>query len=192
IPLNDKFKKRDDNNNSNNSINEKKTLLNWNNIFKNISLVEDPQKGVSSILNQCENQGKMFSKWELCRIVKELRKFGKFKLALEVYKWMNNRIERFRISSSDAAIQLDLIAKVHGIPSAEDYFTRVPEKMKDMRLYGALLNAYVGVKLRDKAETLMEQMKKKGYCVHPLPYNVMMTLYMKLHELDKVGELVSE
>ncbi|XP_074263138.1 pentatricopeptide repeat-containing protein At1g02150-like [Silene latifolia] len=171
---------------------EKRPMLNWNSIFKRISLVEDPQLGVSSVLNQCENGGKTFSKWELCRIVKELRKFGKFKQALEVYKWMHNRIEMFKISSSDTAIQVDLIAKVHGIPSAEDYFTRVPDTLKDMRLYGALLNAYVGAKIRDKAETLMEQMRNKGYCITPLPYNVMMTLYMKLDELDKVEELVSE
>ncbi|KAK9749154.1 hypothetical protein RND81_02G105800 [Saponaria officinalis] len=171
---------------------EKKPIIKWSNIFKRISTTNDPNLSVAVILNQCENRGKNITKWELCRIVKELRKFGKYKLALEVYQWMNNRIERYRLSSSDTAIQLDLVAKVSGIASAEDYFTRVPDTLKDKRIYGALLNAYVGAKLRDKAETLMEQMRNIGYAIFPLPYNVMMTLYMKLNEFDEVDRLVSE
>ncbi|XP_074280042.1 pentatricopeptide repeat-containing protein At1g02150-like [Silene latifolia] len=172
---------------------EKRPLLKWNNIFKRIStMAEDPQMNVASVLNQCENEGKKISKWELCRIAKELRKFKRYKLALQVYEWMNNRIERYRLSSSDTAIQLDLIAKVHGVTYAEDYYTRVPDTLKDKRIYGALLNAYAGAKLRDKAENLMEEMRNRGHAVQPLPYNVMMTLYMKLNELDKVDGLISE
>ncbi|KAL9234342.1 hypothetical protein vseg_009225 [Gypsophila vaccaria] len=167
-------------------------LLKWSNIFKSISTVVDPEIGVSNLLNRFESDGKRFTKWELCRIAKELRKFKRYKLALEVYEWMNNRIETFRLSSSDTAIQLDLIAKVRGITYAEDYFARVPETVKDKRIYGALLNAYVGAKIQDKAETLMDKMRNKGYVVDPLPYNVMMTLYMKLKDFDKVEELISE
>ncbi|KAH9606592.1 hypothetical protein KSS87_016122 [Heliosperma pusillum] len=171
---------------------EKKNILKWNNIFKRISTMENPQMDVASVLNQCQIEGKKISKWEICRIVKELRKFRRFKLALEVYEWMNNRIEKYMLSSSDTAIQLDLIAKVRGVKSAEDYYTRVPDTLKDKRIYGALLNAYVGAKLRDKAENLMEQMRNRGHAVLPLPYNVMMTLYMKLNEFDKVDGLISE
>ncbi|KAL2892578.1 hypothetical protein RDABS01_008487 [Bienertia sinuspersici] len=148
--------------------------------------------GAASVLNQCENEGKRLSKWELCRIVRELRKYKRFKPALEVYEWMNNRIERFRLSSSDTAIQLDLIAKVRGVSSAEDYFIRLPDTVKDKRIYGALLNAYVGIKEREKAESLMELMRNKDYANHPLPFNVMMTLYMKLNEYDEVEKIVSE
>ncbi|KAI3768489.1 hypothetical protein L2E82_19212 [Cichorium intybus] len=64
----------------------------------------NPEKGATEVLNQWENEGKKVTKWELCRIVKEMRKYGPYKLALEIYNWMNNRPERFRISSSDAAI----------------------------------------------------------------------------------------
>nr|ABN05816.1 hypothetical protein MtrDRAFT_AC148915g20v2 [Medicago truncatula] len=40
---------------------------------------------------------------------------------MKVYDWMNNRPERFKIYASDAVIQLDLIARVHGISSAEGF-----------------------------------------------------------------------
>lgn len=155
-------------------------------------MIGDPEIGVASVLNQCEKEGKRLTKWELSRIARELRKFRRHKLAIEVYEWMNNRMERFRLTSSDIAIQLDLIAKARGVSSAEDYFIRIPDTTKDNRIYGALLNAYVGGKVRDKAESLMQRMRNKGYANHPLPFNVMMTLYMKLNEYDKVEELVSE
>ncbi|WKA05314.1 hypothetical protein VitviT2T_023288 [Vitis vinifera] len=171
---------------------ERRPLVKWNAVYRRISLMENPEMGSASVLNQWENEGKRLTKWELCRVVKELRKFKRFKMALEVYEWMNNRGERFRLSSSDAAIQLDLIAKVCGVSSAEDYFSRLPDTLKDKRIYGALLNAYVQAKMRDKAEILIEKLRNKGYATTPLPFNVMMTLYMNLKELDKVQSMISE
>ncbi|KAL8229663.1 hypothetical protein R6Q57_014563 [Mikania cordata] len=152
----------------------------------------NPEKGATEVLNQWENEGKKVTKWELCRIVKELRKYGRQKLALEIYMWMNNRTERFRISSSDAAIQLDLVSKVHGISGAEDYFKSLPNNLMDKRVYGALLNAYVRARMVEKSESLLVEMKNKEYASHALPFNVMMTLYMNLGNQEKVESLVSE
>lgn len=164
-------------------------------MFKKISFSNGGTQGVgvaASVLNQWENEGKSISKWELSRVVKELRKFRRFKLALEVYEWINNREERFRTTPSDTAIQLDLISKVHGISEAESYFQKLPAKLKDKRTYGSLLNAYVQARERERAESLLEEMRGKGYAMHPLPFNVMMTLYMSVNEYDKVQLLVSE
>lgn len=171
---------------------ENKPPLKWSYYYKRISLMENPEKGAASILNQCENEGKKFTKWELCRVVKELRKFRHFKLALEVYEWMNTRADRFRISTSDTAIQLDLISKVQGISDAEDYFMKLPDSLKDKRIYGALLNSYVRAKKKKKAESMISQMKDRGYASHALPYNVMMTLYMNYKDYDKVDLVVAE
>ncbi|XP_023737689.1 pentatricopeptide repeat-containing protein At1g02150 [Lactuca sativa] len=168
------------------------TAVTWKVIYKRISLIGDPEKGATEVLNQWENEGKKVTKWELCRIVKEMRKYGRHKLALEIYNWMNNRPERFRISSSDAAIQLDLVSKVHGISGAEDYFKNMPNNLMDKRIYGALLNAYVRAKMVEKAEALLVEMKKKDYASHALPFNVMMTLYMNLKDQEKVEAIVSE
>lgn len=46
----------------------------------------DPEQGAASVLNQYENEGKKISKFGLSRIVKELRKFRSYKLALGVKK----------------------------------------------------------------------------------------------------------
>ncbi|KAL8495705.1 hypothetical protein ACS0TY_019721 [Phlomoides rotata] len=171
---------------------ERRPMLKWNAVYKKISMLEDSNLGAASVLNQIENEGKRLSKWELSRVVKELRKFRRFKHALEVYEWMNNRAERYRITTSDTAIQLDLIAKVHGISSAEQYFEKLPDALKDKRIYGSLLNAYVRAKMREDAESLMDKMRNRGYASHSLPFNVMMTLYMNLKDHEKVDSLISE
>lgn len=105
---------------------------------------------------------------------------------------MNNRAERYRITTSDTAIQLDLIAKVHGISSAEQYFLKLPDALKDKRIYGSLLNAYVRARMREKAESLMDKIRDRGYASHALPFNVMMTLYMNLKDHEKIESLTSE
>ncbi|KAK6920401.1 Pentatricopeptide repeat [Dillenia turbinata] len=171
---------------------ETRPAFKWKALSKKISLMKDPDAGCANLLNQWERDSKKLTKWELSRIVKELRKFRRFKAALEVYEWMNNRGERFRLTTSDAAIQLDLIAKVRGIASAEDFFLRLPDTLKDNRIYGALLNAYVQARMREKAESIMDRMRSKGYARQALPFNVMMTLYMKLEEFGRVDLLVEE
>lgn len=105
---------------------------------------------------------------------------------------MNNRAERYRITTSDTAIQLDLIAKVHGISSAEQYFLKLPDALKDKRIFGSLLNAYVRARMREKAESLMDKMRNRGYACHALPFNVMMTLCMNLKDHEKIESLILE
>ncbi|GAU20235.1 hypothetical protein TSUD_352990 [Trifolium subterraneum] len=105
---------------------------------------------------------------------------------------MNNRPERFRIHASDAAIQLDLIARVQGVSTAEGYFLNLTKDLKDKRTHGALLNAYVHSRSKEKAESLFDVMRGKRYLIHSLPFNLMMTLYMNLKDYDKVDMMVSE
>jgi hypothetical protein len=61
-------------------------MIKWNAIYKRISLMENPELGSGSVLSQWEKEGRRLTKWELCRVVKELRKFKRYKLALEVKK----------------------------------------------------------------------------------------------------------
>jgi len=72
----------------------------WTRIYGRLAF-NNPQLEVASVLNQIEKEGKQLTKWELCVVVKELRKFKRFKLTLEVYEWTNNRAGRFELSSND-------------------------------------------------------------------------------------------
>lgn len=64
---------------------ERRPIVKWNAIYRKLSLLaDDPESNSSSVLNQWEKEGKKLSKWELCRVVKELRKFKRYGRALEV------------------------------------------------------------------------------------------------------------
>lgn len=65
---------------------ERIPTVKWNAIYNSISLMENPELGSASVLNLWEKEGRKLSKWELCRVVKELRKYKKHKQALEVKK----------------------------------------------------------------------------------------------------------
>ncbi|XP_051144856.1 pentatricopeptide repeat-containing protein At1g02150-like [Andrographis paniculata] len=172
---------------------ERRPPSNWKDLCKRISLVDSLNRSSASVfLSQAEGEGELLSKWDLCRVVKELRKFRRYKSALEVYEWMNSRDDKYLITSSDAAIQLDLIAKVEGVQCAEHYLQKLSNGLKDRRVYGSLLNVYVHAGMRESAEFLMKEMRKRGYFAHTLSYNVMMTLYMKLKDHNKIELLVSE
>lgn len=106
---------------------------------------------------------------------------------------MISKGERFRLSPTDVAIQLDLISRVHGISNAEDFFMKLAKtRSKDKSIHMSLLNTYARCRMIDKAESFMSTMRKNGYAKDAPPFNVMMTLYKNLKEYDKVEALVSE
>lgn len=63
---------------------ERRPTTNWSVIFKKLSMMKNPEMGSQSVLEQCDREGKQLRKWELCRVVKELRKYNKYARALEV------------------------------------------------------------------------------------------------------------
>ncbi|KAJ0968281.1 hypothetical protein J5N97_025198 [Dioscorea zingiberensis] len=171
---------------------ERKQGLKWSSLYRRIAMMEDPDAGTMGVLQRWDAEERTLSKWELCRVARELRKFKKFKLALEVYEWMTAQGTRFTFTSSDVAIQLDLIGKVHGISHAEEYFSQLPEVWKDKRTFCSLVNAYGKAMMKEKAEAVVDIMKEKGFATDALVFNVMMTLYMNVGEHEKVDSVIQE
>ncbi|XP_019464713.1 PREDICTED: pentatricopeptide repeat-containing protein At1g02150-like isoform X1 [Lupinus angustifolius] len=166
----------------------------WKEVCRRISSYNVPYliSDATTVLDQWEVEGNTLTKWELGQILRDMRKRNKHHPALQVCNWMNNREERFGLSASDAAVQIDLISKVHGVASAEEYFRRLKNVLKDRKTYCSLLNVYAHSRLKEKAESLFVAMRSKGYAINSLPFNVMMTMYLNLKEYDKVDTLVSE
>uniref|UniRef100_A0A0K8RGQ7 Putative chloroplast n=1 Tax=Ixodes ricinus TaxID=34613 RepID=A0A0K8RGQ7_IXORI len=78
----------------------KRALLNWSDVYKKLYMLKKSDSGAAAVLSRIENEGKKITKWELSKVVKELRKLKRFKLALEIYEWMNNMPQRFRTTSA--------------------------------------------------------------------------------------------
>lgn len=160
-------------------------------LYKRISELGDPNLSVFTVLQHWINEGRGTKKSELQRIVKQLRKYRRYKHALEVSEWIASR-RNYQLAPSDCAIRLDLIAKVHGIVSAEKFFERLPDEAKNKLTLGALLNAYVNENMTAKAEAIMEKLKELGYAIDTLAYNSMMKLYMNTHRFEKVPLMIQE
>ncbi|KAM3388599.1 hypothetical protein ACQJBY_011001 [Aegilops geniculata] len=170
---------------------ERRPALRWSSLYRRVA-VGHGGRPVGRTLADWDEGERRLDKWELCRIARELRKFRRFNLALEVYDWMTDRRDRFSLSSSDMAIQLDLIAKVCGVPDAEEYFEKLPEPLKDKRTYGSLLNVYAQARMKEKTEYTFEQMRKKAFATDTLPFNVLMNFYVDVAEPEKVSTVTDE
>ncbi|CAD6260119.1 unnamed protein product [Miscanthus lutarioriparius] len=170
---------------------ERRPPLRWSTLYRRIA-VGHGGRPVGRTLGAWDEGERRLDKWELCRIAKELRKFRRFNLALQVYDWMTERRDRFSLSSSDMAIQLDLIAKVRAVSHAEKYFDELPDAMKDKRTYGSLLNVYAQAMMKEKTEDTFEQMRKKGFASDTLPCNVVMNFYVDSGEPNEVLAIIDE
>ncbi|CAH9127210.1 unnamed protein product [Cuscuta epithymum] len=172
---------------------EKRPKLGWYKIYKRICIAGCSEAtSADAVLEQYENEGAKISVPDLLLVIKELRKFKRYKLALQAYEWMMERKDTYHVTTKDTAVHLNLIYQVKGISDAEDYFMNLPKDMKDNLVYASLLNAYVQSEMRGKAESLFDEMKIRNFASTSHPYNVMMTLYMKLKVNDQVERIISE
>ncbi|KAJ3706968.1 hypothetical protein LUZ61_010673 [Rhynchospora tenuis] len=171
---------------------ENKQNIHWNNLYRRILASKGEDTSVSSVLETWDSEEQRLSRWILSRVAKELRKFGHFMEALEIYLWKEAQGDRFFLSSSDLAIQLDLVGKLWGPESAEQQFSNLSDSFKDKRTYCSLLNVYAQYKLKEKAQSTFDLMCEKGYVVEALSYNVLMSLYLDIGEHGNVVKLLRE
>ncbi|KAK3227117.1 hypothetical protein Dsin_006979 [Dipteronia sinensis] len=100
--------------------------------------------------------------------------------------------QSFLPSASDAAVRLDLISKVQGIEQAENYFNSIPEKLRALPTYTALLNCYAYVRNVEKAESTMDKIRELGLAKWPMPYNILLGLYHRTGNYEKLVSLMHE
>ncbi|XP_062003898.1 pentatricopeptide repeat-containing protein At2g20710, mitochondrial-like [Rosa rugosa] len=161
-----------------------------NGLYRQISR-SDPKASVLPILDRWVQDSRTVDKDDLVTIIKELRYYKDYSQALEVSMWMSDK-RYVELLPSDVAIRLDLIAKVHGIEQAENYFNNTPQQLKVLEVYSALLNCYAHAKQLEKAEATMQKMRDLGFSRTSLSYNVLLNLYYKTGHCAKFDSLMSE
>ncbi|PKI53202.1 hypothetical protein CRG98_026403 [Punica granatum] len=155
-----------------------------------LSLVYAKRSAIVTI-RQWKEKGNQVRKYELNRIVRELRKLRRYKHALEICEWMTLE-QDIKLLPGDYAVHLDLIAKVRGLNSAEKFFEDMPAEMRGQLTCSALLHCYAQNKLSEKAEALVEKMKECDMLKDPLPFNHMLSLYIACGQLEKVPSAIEE
>ncbi|KAJ0054627.1 hypothetical protein Pint_03340 [Pistacia integerrima] len=149
------------------------------------------KRSAAITVRKWKEEGHTVRKYELNRIVRELRKLKRYKHALEVCEWMTLQ-QDIKLVPGDYAVHLDLIAKVRGLSSAEIFFENLPDKMRGQATCSALLHTYAQNKLSAKAEALMAKMGECGFLKCPLPYNHMLSMYISNGQVEKVPEVLQE
>ncbi|XP_022150266.1 pentatricopeptide repeat-containing protein At4g02820, mitochondrial isoform X2 [Momordica charantia] len=150
-----------------------------------------PKRSAVIAIRKWQEEGHTVRKYELNRIVRELRKLKRYKHALEICEWTTSQKD-MKLLPGDYAVHLDLIAKIRGLNSAEKFFEDLPDKMRGQSACTALLHVYVQNNLSDKAEALMEKMSECGFLKSPLSFNHMLSLHISNKQLDKVPALIQD
>ncbi|PIA24952.1 hypothetical protein AQUCO_14100001v1 [Aquilegia coerulea] len=166
-------------------------------LSQRISLVVDSKASIVPVLDQWYREGKNVNEAQLHSLIKQLKSSKRHKHALEISQWMT---DRWFINPSvrDYVVRLELIAKVHGIEQAENYFNSIAAKcieeqrIEASQLYHSLLECYVQSKSVDKAEFLMEQMRKLGLVTSSVVFNSMLKLYAMVEQYEKMDRLMEE
>ncbi|XP_038711338.1 pentatricopeptide repeat-containing protein At4g21705, mitochondrial-like [Tripterygium wilfordii] len=167
------------------------SYINKEALYSKISPLGNPATSLGPELDSWVSDGKEVRVAELQRIIRDLRKRKRFTQALQVSEWMNkNGICAF--SPTEHAVQLNLIGRVHGYLSAENYFYNLRDEEKTDKTYGALLHCYVQQKQIDKALSHVQKMREMGFASSPLTYNDIMCLYANLGQHEKVPEILNE
>ncbi|GJU17246.1 pentatricopeptide repeat-containing protein [Tanacetum coccineum] len=159
------------------------------NLYRRISPVGDPNVSMIPILDQWEKEGKTVRFQQLIVIIKSLRKFNRYTHALQLSEWMSNK--KPNLQPAGVAVHLDLLSRVKGLEEAEKYFNSMPNDVKNLQVYGALLNCYATTKSVEKAEATAEKMKQTGMMT-TLSYNSMLNLYKKIGDNEKLDKVYQE
>lgn len=158
----------------------------YKNLFKNGG---EDQK-VREQLNHFLKSHKSAYKWEVGKSLKHLRSRNLYGPALKLSETMEKR--GMNRTVSDEAVHLDLVAKSNGISAAETYFLNLPESSKNHLTYGALLNCYCKDLMTEKTVALFEKMKELNLELTSMPYNSIMTLYLRTGLSKMVPTIIQE
>ncbi|XP_006347052.1 pentatricopeptide repeat-containing protein At4g21705, mitochondrial [Solanum tuberosum] len=158
-------------------------------LYSKISPLGNPTCTVTNELDEWVCKGNKIRFAEMQRIILDLRKRKRFSQALEASEWLKSS-GIFTFSSTEHAVQLDLIGKVHGFPDAESYFNNLSKEDKNDKTYGALLHCYVRQCQMEKALTHLRKMEEEGVSLSSVAFNDIMSLYTRTGEYERIPEML--
>ncbi|CAB4289280.1 unnamed protein product [Prunus armeniaca] len=141
--------------------------------------IRNPRDSILPVLRQWRVEGGDVKQPELQGFIKRLRGYRRYCHALQISEWMSDEMKHV-LRPGDIAVRLDLTSKVHGLEEAERYFDSIPESLKVVPVYGALLYCYAKHNCLEKAESVFEKMKELGFLKVPLCYKTFILKWVNM------------
>ncbi|KAL3030921.1 hypothetical protein AAZX31_02G000600 [Glycine max] len=155
-------------------------------LFK--AIANAPGLSVDSALNKWVEHGKELSRKEILLAVRELRRRKMYGRAFQLFQWLESN-KKLEFMESDYASQLDLIAKLRGLPKAEKYIESVPESFRGELLYRTLLANCASQNNLIATEKIFNKMKDLDLPLTAFACNQLLLLYKKLDK-KKIADVL--
>ncbi|KAL2323779.1 hypothetical protein Fmac_028158 [Flemingia macrophylla] len=143
---------------------------------------------VHSALDKWVEQGKELSRKEIASAVRSLRNRKMYGRALQLFQWLESK-KKLEFMENDYASQLDLIAKLRGLPKAEKYIESVPESFRGELLYRTLLANCASQNNLPAMEKIFNKMKDLDLPLSAFTCNQLLLLYRKFDK-KKIADVL--
>ncbi|KAK7324718.1 hypothetical protein VNO77_28514 [Canavalia gladiata] len=151
----------------------------------------NPRTSIAPILKQWIEEGADVTQPQLQSLVTRLCLSRRFTHALQVLEWMSDEMN-YDLSPVDIAKRIELISRVHGLEQTETFLRSIPDAKIGFKIYAALLRCYTQHKSLDKAEAVMDQIRRLGSVHLTVFYNMMLKLYVQMGKYEKLDTLMQE
>ncbi|TKY53764.1 Pentatricopeptide repeat-containing protein mitochondrial [Spatholobus suberectus] len=155
-------------------------------LFK--AILNAPGLSVHSALDKWVEEGKELSRKEISLAVRNLRRRKMYGRALQLFQWLESN-KKLEFVESDYASQLDLIAKLRGLPKAEKYIESVPESFRGELLYRTLLANCASQNNLSATEKIFNKMKDLDFPLTAFACNQLLLLYKKVDK-KKISDVL--
>ncbi|KAL2991522.1 hypothetical protein AAZX31_10G000700 [Glycine max] len=167
---------------------KKKSQARWTQLKLFKVILNAPGLSVDSALSKWAGQGKELSRKEIFLAVRELRRRKMYGRAFQLFQWLESN-KKLEFMESDYASQLDLIAKLRGLPQAEKYIESVPESFRGELLYRTLLANCASQNNLIASEKIFNKMKDLDLPLTVFACNQLLLLYKKLDK-KKIADVL--
>ncbi|KAJ0978979.1 hypothetical protein J5N97_014453 [Dioscorea zingiberensis] len=151
-------------------------------------LMEAPRLSMNSALDKWVEEGNPLGRGEISIVMLNLRKWKFYGKALQFVEWLEEN-KRLEFTERDYASHLDLVAKVHGIHTAEKYIEKIPKPLRGEVIYRTLLANCVAAGNVKKAEEVFNKIRDLGFPITTFSSNQLLLLYKRV-DRKKIADVL--
>ncbi|KAK3163418.1 hypothetical protein QOZ80_1AG0003400 [Eleusine coracana subsp. coracana] len=152
-------------------------------------MLDAPKNEVAKTLEKWTTDGNTVDRSEVFFTLLNLRRRKWYHKALELMDWIEEA-KLYELEERHYASRLDLVAKVSGLHSAEQYIEKIPTSHRGEIVYRTLLANCVAEANVRKAEQIFNKIKDLGLPITTFTYNQLLLLYKRVDK-KKIADVLA-